>query len=62
MVVCSSAVMTQSSGVVTDLFDMLACIPEEPELWSSGQSNRQCILGRREFLNVKDFVVRLQED
>ena len=59
---CSSAVVTRSSGGMTDLLDMLACILEEPELGGSGQPNGQRILGSWQLLDIKDVVVWLQED
>lgn len=62
MVTRSSERVTRSSGAMTDLFDMLACILEKPELGCSGQPNGQRILGRRQLLNIKDGVIWLQED
>lgn len=47
---------------MTDLFDMLVCVLEEPELRGSGQPNGQRILGSRQLLHIKDVVVWLQED
>ena len=60
---CSSNLQLSSGdSKLTNLLNVLACILEEPELWGSGQPNGQRILGRRQLLNVKDFMVWLQED